>query len=177
MISFLFSILPHESLGMRLSYTMLLPLLFALLKYCTFISLSPLPTPLTLSSPSPLPHPLPFPLHPLSSSSLPPPHTHTHSTVVFAPIIGGVAGSTVIPLVLATILAYCITGYIRDELYHPFVKGCVGAAGNILVGSQPSVSSIVRVSEIISHINAITIVSMQSVSHGQCIRSCLATSG
>jgi len=56
--------------------------------------------------------------------------TLQNHTTIFAPIIGGVAGTTVFPLVVATILAYCVTGYVRDELYHPFVKGCVGVSCN-----------------------------------------------
>lgn len=55
------------------------------------------------------------------------------STIVLAPIVGGVAGTTLLPLLVATVLAYCVTGYVRDELYHPLVKGCVGGACSILV--------------------------------------------
>lgn len=47
--------------------------------------------------------------------------------------MGGVAGTTLIPLLVATILAYCVTGYVRDELYHPLVTKCVGGTCNILV--------------------------------------------
>ena len=63
-------------------------------------------------------------------------HTHTHSTIIFAPIVGGVAGTTIFPLVLATIIAYCVTGYVRDELYHPFVKACVGTMCNVWVSEH-----------------------------------------
>ena len=66
------------------------------------------------------------------------PHTHTHtytpcSTVIMASVVGGIGASSIAPLILATILAYCVTGYVRDELYHPFVKTCVGPFCNILV--------------------------------------------
>jgi hypothetical protein len=54
-------------------------------------------------------------------------------TVILAPLVGGVAGSTIIPLLLATLLAYCSTGYIRDELYHPFVRACVGTCCSSLL--------------------------------------------
>ena len=65
-----------------------------------------------------------------------PTHTHTHSpcsTVIMASVVGGIGASSIVPLILATILAYCVTGYVRDELYHPFVKTCVGPFCNILV--------------------------------------------
>ena len=55
------------------------------------------------------------------------------STVIFASIIGGIGGSTIVPLIVATVLAYCVTGYVRDELYHPFVKMCVGASYSVWV--------------------------------------------
>lgn len=54
-------------------------------------------------------------------------------TIIIAPVLGGVAGTTFIPLLLATIMAYCATGYVRDELYHPFIKWCVGGICNIIV--------------------------------------------
>ncbi len=63
-------------------------------------------------------------------------HTHTHSTIILAPIIGGVAGTTIFPLLLATILAYCVTGYVRDELYHPVIKACVGQMCNVCVSDR-----------------------------------------
>ena len=64
-------------------------------------------------------------------------HTHPlHSTVIVASIVGGIGVTTIIPLILATILAYCVTGYVRDELYHPFVKTCVGPMCNVLVYDQ-----------------------------------------
>ncbi len=55
------------------------------------------------------------------------------STVIFSSIIGGMAGTTILPLLFATVLAYCVTGYVRDELYHPFVKKCVGPSCTLLV--------------------------------------------
>lgn len=56
-----------------------------------------------------------------------------NNTVIFASIIGGIGGSTIVPLIVATVLAYCVTGYVRDELYHPFVKMCVGASYSVWV--------------------------------------------
>ena len=50
-----------------------------------------------------------------------------------ASVVGGIGASSILPLILATILAYCVTGYVRDELYHPFVKTCVGPVCNVLV--------------------------------------------
>ncbi len=58
-----------------------------------------------------------------------------YSTIILAPIVGGIAGTTLFPLILATILAYCVTGYVRDELYHPFVKACVGQMCNVWVSA------------------------------------------
>ncbi|XP_064405723.1 uncharacterized protein LOC135350810 isoform X2 [Halichondria panicea] len=55
----------------------------------------------------------------------------SNNTIILAPIVGGIAGTTLFPLILATILAYCVTGYVRDELYHPFVKACVGQMCNV----------------------------------------------
>lgn len=61
-------------------------------------------------------------------------NTHTlYSTVIMASVVGGIGASSILPLILATILAYCVTGYVRDELYHPFVKTCVGPVCNIFV--------------------------------------------
>lgn len=57
----------------------------------------------------------------------------TNHTVILAPVIGGLAGTTILPLFCATIMAYCVTGYIRDELYHPFVKACVGSTCSTVV--------------------------------------------
>jgi hypothetical protein len=57
----------------------------------------------------------------------------TYSTIILAPIIGGLAGTTILPLLVATVLAYCITGYVRDELYHPLVKECAGGLCSIVV--------------------------------------------
>ena len=56
-----------------------------------------------------------------------------YSTVLLAPLVGGITGSTIFPLLLATILAYCTTGYVRDELFHPLVKTCVGTCCSSLV--------------------------------------------
>lgn len=91
-------------------------------------------------------HYLHIPDHELARSFLVPknsPLTHIHppshlspfssSTIVLAPVVGGVAGTTVIPLLIATVLAYCSTGYANDELYHPLVKICVGKFCSLLV--------------------------------------------
>ena len=64
----------------------------------------------------------------------------TLSTVILAPLVGGVAGSTILPLLLATLLAYCSTGYVRDELYHPLVKACVGSFCSLLVSPSAPVT-------------------------------------
>ena len=69
--------------------------------------------------------------------------THTHSTVILAPLVGGVAGSTILPLLLATLQAYCSTGYVRDELYHPFVKACVGSCCSSIVSTYIRVHTII----------------------------------
>ena len=58
------------------------------------------------------------------------------STIILAPIVGGLTGTTLIPLLVATILAYCVTGYVRDEMYHPLVTKCVGGTCSILVCSK-----------------------------------------
>ena len=74
------------------------------------------------------PYHLPFGF--LTLSFLSPSHP---STVILAPLVGGITGSTIFPLLMATILAYCTTGYVRDELFHPLVKSCVGACCSSLV--------------------------------------------
>ena len=56
-----------------------------------------------------------------------------HSTVVLAPVVGGAVVVTLIPLVFATILAYCVTGYIRDVLFQSHVKTCIGPSCSIWV--------------------------------------------
>lgn len=53
--------------------------------------------------------------------------------VILAPVLGGVAGTTLVPLLMATTMAYCATGYVKDELYHPFIKWCVGGCCNFFV--------------------------------------------
>ena len=47
------------------------------------------------------------------------------SVIVFAPVLCGVVVLGVIPLMLATIMGYCVTGYIKDELYKARVKRCI----------------------------------------------------
>ena len=42
--------------------------------------------------------------------------------IVFAPVLCGAVLLGVIPLLLATIMGYCVTGYIKDELYKARVK-------------------------------------------------------
>ncbi|KAL5473759.1 hypothetical protein EMCRGX_G028303 [Ephydatia muelleri] len=49
-----------------------------------------------------------------------------NSTRLMASLVGGVICSSVLPLTLATVLAYVITGYIRNELYCAFVKTYIG---------------------------------------------------
>ena len=61
-----------------------------------------------------------------------------HSTAVVGPVIGTAVVLTFIPLIFATILAYCITGYIRDVLFHSVVKSCIGSSCNIWVSRQYS---------------------------------------
>ena len=66
-------------------------------------------------------------------------HTmHNKSTHLMASLVGGVVCSSVLPLMLATILAYMITGYIRNELYYTFIKTCIGYICNGMV-SQGSI--------------------------------------
>lgn len=50
-----------------------------------------------------------------------------------ASLVGGVICSSVLPLTLATVLAYVITGYIRNELYCAFVKTYIGYICNGMV--------------------------------------------
>ena len=61
------------------------------------------------------------------------PLTPPYSTVVLAPVVGGMVVLTILPLVFATILACCVTGYVRDVLFHKVVKGCIGPFCNIVV--------------------------------------------
>lgn len=56
-----------------------------------------------------------------------------HRTVVMAPVVGGAIVGTILPLLTATILSYCITGYIRDVLFGEAVKKCIGPSCNALV--------------------------------------------
>ena len=44
---------------------------------------------------------------------------------VMGPVVGIAVVLTIVPLVLFTISSYCITGYIRDILFHGAVKCCV----------------------------------------------------
>lgn len=55
------------------------------------------------------------------------------SLIIFAPVLGGVVVVGVIPLILATIMSYCVTGYIRDELYTLTVKRCIGLPCSLFV--------------------------------------------
>lgn len=48
-------------------------------------------------------------------------------TAVMAPVVVGMAVLTLIPLALATIMGYCVTGYIRDVLFQRTVKRCIGS--------------------------------------------------
>jgi len=48
-------------------------------------------------------------------------------------VVGGAVVVTLIPLVFATILAYCVTGYIRDVLFQSHVKTCIGPSCSIWV--------------------------------------------
>ena len=50
-----------------------------------------------------------------------------------APVVAGAVVGTILPILTATILGYCITGYIRDVLFGGGVKKCVGPSCNILV--------------------------------------------
>lgn len=56
-----------------------------------------------------------------------------NGTAVMAPVVGGAVVSTILPLLTATILGYCITGYIRDVLFGRMVKKCIGPLCNILL--------------------------------------------
>jgi hypothetical protein len=49
-----------------------------------------------------------------------------------APVVAGAVVGTILPILAATILAYCITGYIRDSLFGGTVKKCIGPSCNIL---------------------------------------------
>ena len=57
------------------------------------------------------------------------------STALMAPVVAGAVVGTILPILAATILAYCITGYIRDSLFGGTVKKCIGPSCNILVST------------------------------------------
>ena len=42
----------------------------------------------------------------------------------------------VVPLLLATIMGYCVTGYIRDELYSDNIKRCIGPCCSFFVSGH-----------------------------------------
>ena len=58
-----------------------------------------------------------------------------YRTAVMAPVIAGAVVGTILPLLTATILGYCITGYIRDALFGRTVKKCIGPSCNVLVST------------------------------------------
>ena len=58
------------------------------------------------------------------------------SVVIFAPIVGSVVLLTIIPVAVSTIMAYCVTGYIRDELFANVVKKCIGPCCSFFVSSN-----------------------------------------
>ena len=58
------------------------------------------------------------------------------STALMAPVVAGAVVGTILPILAATILAYCITGYIRDSLFGGTVKKCIGPSCNILVSTM-----------------------------------------
>ena len=74
-------------------------------------------------------------------------HACAYRTVIVAPVVCGVIVLTILPLVLGIILAYCVTGYIRDVLFHKVVISCVRPCCNILV----RVNKIVRL-HLLKHI-------------------------
>ena len=49
-----------------------------------------------------------------------------------APILAGVMVG-VVPLILAAIMSYCVTGYIKDELYTAKVKRCIALPCSVSV--------------------------------------------
>ena len=65
----------------------------------------------------------------------------SYSTAVMAPLVAGSVVATILPLLAVTVLAYCITGYIRDALFGRVVKKCIGPLCNILVSSLYDMSS------------------------------------
>ena len=46
----------------------------------------------------------------------------------------------VVPLLLATIMGYCVTGYIRDELYSNNIKRCIGPCCSFFVSDHVTCS-------------------------------------
>jgi hypothetical protein len=56
-----------------------------------------------------------------------------NGTALMAPVVAGAVVGTILPILAATILAYCITGYIRDSLFGGTVKKCIGPSCNILI--------------------------------------------
>ena len=56
-----------------------------------------------------------------------------HSTIIFGPIAGGALLLTVLPIVFSTVMAYCVTGYIRDELFSSVVKKFIGKCCSFFV--------------------------------------------
>ncbi len=61
----------------------------------------------------------------ISQLTLPPPPPCRTEVNVMGPVVGIAVVLTIVPLVLFTISSYCITGYIRDILFHGAVKCCV----------------------------------------------------
>ncbi|XP_003384522.1 PREDICTED: uncharacterized protein LOC100635853 [Amphimedon queenslandica] len=50
----------------------------------------------------------------------------SQNVVIFAPVIGGIIILTIFPILFSTIMSYCVTGYIRDELFASIVKKFIG---------------------------------------------------
>ena len=67
-------------------------------------------------------------------------HSTTSSILFFAPIAGGMVLLTIFPVFFATLMAYCVTGYIRDELYAATVKNFIGMCCSFFV--SPSLNGV-----------------------------------
>lgn len=55
------------------------------------------------------------------------PHIENGTSFV-APVVCGAVAITIIPVVLVTFMSYCITGYIRDIIFHSVVKSIIGSS-------------------------------------------------
>ena len=63
-------------------------------------------------------------------------HSTSSRTPIFSPVLAFLTVGSLVPLIFSTVMAYCITGYVRDELYHNSIKSCVGGACTKVVSDR-----------------------------------------